>query len=229
MSTHDNYVTIDVLARLMDDCADSDGQWDGAQLCDELDTIIVHAGGWADCPDHGRYAATRRACPFDHSDDPLIGPAATACNLIAEGDITRAREVIEDADSPALVALTVLERVDFPPEAALQMMLAVMGRPTPPAKEIPVPPMATTHTPRTPDPELLAPSDAELTIAADRASNCMLHGNITDALEIIRDSGAPETVVLLMVMRDSQDGQVSPPNIVLRLLNAMHVQYNQLG
>ena len=57
----------------------------------------------------------------------------------------------------------------------------------------------------------------------------MLHGNITDALEIIRDSGAPETVVLLMVMRDSQDGQVSPPNIVLRLLNAMHVQYNQLG
>ena len=32
-----------------------------------------------------------------------------------------------------------------------------------------------------------------------------------------------------MVMRDSQDGGVSPPNIVLRLLNAMHVQYNELG
>lgn len=174
MSTHDNYVTIDVLARMMDDCADNDGQWNGADLCDELAKLIDDAGGFApQCPTHGCYAKSKPYCPFEHA---------------------------MDDDTSGLTN-----------------------------EEIPVPPMATTHTPRTPDPELLAPSDAELTVAADRASNCMLHGNITDALEIIRDSGAPETVVLLMVMRDSQDGGVSPPNIVLRLLNAMHVQYNELG
>ena len=182
MSTHDNYVTIDALACMMDDCADREGQWNAADLCDELAKLIDDAGGFApQCPTHGCYAKSKPYCPFEHAmdDEPtgFMTDVATAARMITNGQIL----------------------------------------------------MATTHTPRTPDPELLAPSDAELTIAADRASNCMLHGNITDALEIIRDSGAPETVVLLMVMRDSQDGQVSPPNIVLRLLNAMHVQYNQLG
>jgi hypothetical protein len=59
-------LTIAELAELLDDCADSHGQWDGGDVCEALSDIIGRGGGWKRCAEHGVYSATKPTCPFDH-------------------------------------------------------------------------------------------------------------------------------------------------------------------
>ena len=60
------------LADLMDDNSDTDGQWDGGDVCEALAGVIARGGGWAECPatatdaGHGSYSANKTECPFDH-------------------------------------------------------------------------------------------------------------------------------------------------------------------
>ena len=47
-------VSVDELALLMDRCADDDGQWDGAEVCDRLAELVREAGaGFQACDDCG--------------------------------------------------------------------------------------------------------------------------------------------------------------------------------
>lgn len=62
-------VTVAHLAALMDDCSGSDGQWNGADVCDALATVIRNGGGWKVCDDHGEYAATKDTCPRCDADE----------------------------------------------------------------------------------------------------------------------------------------------------------------
>ena len=57
------------LADLMDNCSDEDGQWNGADVCQELSILIERLGGWKTCPQHDLYSATKDACPFNHDED----------------------------------------------------------------------------------------------------------------------------------------------------------------
>lgn len=61
------------LAEMMTANSDSDGQWDGSDICEALGQAIKLAHGWSDeeCPDHGSWPASMTACPFhdDEEDD----------------------------------------------------------------------------------------------------------------------------------------------------------------
>lgn len=62
-------ITIGYLADLMDDCADQDGQWEGADVCQAIADLITENNGWKHCPDHGVYSARKNECPFDHEEN----------------------------------------------------------------------------------------------------------------------------------------------------------------
>lgn len=59
-------LTVADIAELLDSCADPDGQWDGADVCQDLADFVSAHNGWAECPEHGHYSATKTTCPFDH-------------------------------------------------------------------------------------------------------------------------------------------------------------------
>ncbi len=58
-----------LLAELMDGCTRGDGQWSGADVCDALANLIDEWGGWARCPTHDVYAASKPSCPFCDEDE----------------------------------------------------------------------------------------------------------------------------------------------------------------
>lgn len=57
-------VEVSVLADLMDRNTDGEGQWSGADICDDLSELIKKSNGWNYCPDHGNYSATKKVCPL---------------------------------------------------------------------------------------------------------------------------------------------------------------------
>lgn len=52
-----------MLADMMDECSDR-GQWNGADLCDALGSVIAAAGGFKSCDEHGLFSASNSACPW---------------------------------------------------------------------------------------------------------------------------------------------------------------------
>lgn len=60
------YVPVETLANVLDSSADADGQWNGADVCDALFTIVDKLDGWKQCEAHGYYSAAKEQCPFQH-------------------------------------------------------------------------------------------------------------------------------------------------------------------
>jgi len=84
-------ITALALADLMDKAGGTDGQWNGADVCDALAQLIASHGGWKQCDDHGNYSASKSTCPFEHEPDPIeslycVGPSVWTQWLTNERD-----------------------------------------------------------------------------------------------------------------------------------------------
>lgn len=56
---------LDVIAVLFDECSDSDGQWNGAEVCDAVYRVLASRGLVTFCDRcNSWYAAIRDTCPF---------------------------------------------------------------------------------------------------------------------------------------------------------------------
>lgn len=64
-------ISSDALARMMTRCADSAGEWGGADVCQELSLLIEAAHGWSadECDADHRWPATITDCPFCSPED----------------------------------------------------------------------------------------------------------------------------------------------------------------
>lgn len=56
------FPTPQMLAEILEDSADEDGQWNGAEVCDRLVEIVENHDGWQSCVDHGLYPKHYRHC-----------------------------------------------------------------------------------------------------------------------------------------------------------------------